>query len=269
MGTILQIRDLVFTRGEREIFNGMNLSLRAGEMAALVGPNGVGKSTLLAMISGLLVPQSGSVLLFGREVRKWQRKELSRTVALVPQSLHVPFSFRVSEIVAQGRVPHAGRFGALSKNDYAAIERAMEAVDVTRLRDRVFEELSGGEMQRVKIAIALAQEPRLMLLDEPTQHLDLGRQIELVQLLRQLNSTGLTIFAAMHDLELVRKNFDNAVVLTCDPACHVLAGNEIMQPEILESMFGVHAAEYFADSSSVVEWPKSQKPRRPNFFHAD
>ncbi|HEX8925260.1 MAG TPA: ATP-binding cassette domain-containing protein, partial [Terriglobales bacterium] len=90
MGTILQIRDLHFNRADREIFHGMNLTLRAGEMTALVGPNGVGKSTLLAMISGLLVPQMGSVLLFGREVRKWQRKELSRTVALVPQSLHVP-----------------------------------------------------------------------------------------------------------------------------------------------------------------------------------
>jgi iron complex transport system ATP-binding protein len=269
MGTILQIRDLVFARGGRELFNAMNLSLRAGEMTALVGPNGVGKSTLLAMISGLLSPQSGSVLLFGRDVRKWQRKELSRTVALVPQSLYVPFSFRVSEIVAQGRVPHLGRFGNLSKNDYAAIDRAMEAVDVTRLRNRVFEELSGGEMQRVKIAIALAQEPKLMLLDEPTQHLDLGRQIEVVQLLRQLNSTGITIFAAMHDLELVRKNFDNAVVLTCEPACHVLAVEQLMQPDILESMFGLPAAEYFARESNVVEWPKSNKPRPPNFFHAD
>ena len=269
MGTILQIRDLVFTRGDREVFNGMNLSLRAGEMTALVGPNGVGKSTLLSMISGLLVPQSGNVLLFGRDVRKWQRKELSRTVALVPQSLHVPFSFRVREIVAQGRVPHVGRFGNFSKNDYSAIERAMEAVDVTRLRNRVFEELSGGEMQRVKIAIALAQEPKLMLLDEPTQHLDLGRQIEVVQLLRQLNSTGITILAAMHDLELVRKNFDNAVVLTCEPACHVLSVEELMQPEVLESMFGLHAAEYFARESNVVEWPESDRPRGPRFFQAD
>ncbi|HEX8926270.1 MAG TPA: ABC transporter ATP-binding protein, partial [Terriglobales bacterium] len=164
-------------------------------------------------------------------------------------------------------VPHVGRFGTLSKNDYEAIERAMDAVDVARLRNRVFEELSGGEMQRVKIAIALAQEPQLMLLDEPTQHLDLGRQIEVVQLLRQLNTTGITILAAMHDLELVRKNFDSAVVLTCEPACHVLDPDDIMQPEVLESMFGLHAAEYYASDSNVIEWPK--RPRRPNFFHAD
>lgn len=269
MGTILQIRDLVFNRGGREIFNGMNLTLNAGEMTALVGPNGVGKSTLLATVSGLLVPNSGEISLFGRDLRKWPRKELSRTVALVPQSLRVPFSFRVSEIVAQGRVPHTGRFGNLSKGDYRAIDCAMEAVDVMSLRNRVFEELSGGEMQRVKIAIALAQEPQLMLLDEPTQHLDLGRQIELVQLLRQLNSTGITILAAMHDLELVRKNFDNAVVLTCEPACHVLKVDEVMQPEILASMFGARAAEYYASDTSVIEWPKSDNRNRSSFFHAD
>ncbi|HUO60128.1 MAG TPA: ABC transporter ATP-binding protein [Candidatus Acidoferrales bacterium] len=269
MGTILQVRDLVFSRGDRRIFNGMKLTLSAGEMTALIGPNGVGKSTLLALISGLLKPNSGQVELFGREVRKWQRKELSRTVALVPQTLHVPFSFRVSEIVAQGRVPHVGRFGNLSKNDHVAIDRAMEGVDVLPLRNRVFEELSGGEMQRVKIAIALAQEPQLMLLDEPTQHLDLGRQIEVVQLLRQLNGTGITILAAMHDLELVRKNFDKAVVLTTEPACHTLGVEEIMQPEVLESMFGLHAAEYYAADANVIEWPKSERPRPPRFFQAD
>jgi iron complex transport system ATP-binding protein len=269
MGTVLEIRDLMFSRGDRQIFNGMNLAMSAGEMTALIGPNGVGKSTLLSIISGLLPPTSGSVELFGRDVRKWQRKELSRTVALVPQSLYVPFSFCVSEIVAQGRVPHVGRFGNLSKRDHVAIDRAMEAVDVLPLRNRVFEELSGGEMQRVKVAIALAQEPQLMLLDEPTQHLDLGRQIELVQLLRQLNGTGITVLAAMHDLELVRKNFDKAIVLTTEPACHTLSVEEIMQPEVLESMFGLHAAEYYASDASAVEWPKSERPHRPRFFHAD
>jgi iron complex transport system ATP-binding protein len=252
MAPILEIRDVDFARGEREIFRRLTLSIGSGDMTALLGPNGVGKSTLLAMIAGLLQPQAGSISLNGREVGKWERQELSRTVALAPQSLYVPFSLRVEEIVAQGRVPYLGRFGSMSRHDLQVVEEAMEAVDVMPLRKRVYDELSGGEMQRVKIAIALAQQPKLMLLDEPTQHLDIGRQIEIVQLLRRLNTSGITIFAAIHDLSLARQSFSSAVLLTPEPACFAGPVEEILRQELLERAFTVSGAS-FGEPSAAQE----------------
>jgi iron complex transport system ATP-binding protein len=251
MATMLEIRDVETVRGGRLLFDKMNFSLRPGDMSALIGPNGVGKTTLLGMICGLLRQDSGTVVLNGRPISNWNRKELSRTVALVPQTLHVPFPFRVEEIVAQGRVPYLGRFGKLSQHDVDVVERAMEAVDVWPLRHRVFNELSGGEMQRVKIAVALAQEPQLMLLDEPTQHLDVGRQIEIVQLLRRLNDQGMTIFSAMHDLTLVRENFRDAILLTTEPSCFAGSLHEILRPELLERAFGVSGTNF----ASPETWP--------------
>jgi len=253
MASVLEFRDVDFARGEREIFRRLTLSIGVGDMTALLGPNGVGKSTLLSMISGLLQPQAGSISLNGRPLRKWERQELSRTVALVPQSLYVPFSFRVEEIVAQGRVPYLGRFGNMSRHDLQVVDQAMEAVDVMPLRKRVYDELSGGEMQRVKIAIALAQQPKLMLLDEPTQHLDIGRQIEIVQLLRRLNSSGITIFAAIHDLSLARQSFTSAVLLTPEPACFAGSVDEILRPELLERAFTVSGTSFTEQPSAVLE----------------
>jgi iron complex transport system ATP-binding protein len=207
---------------------------------------------------------SGSILLKGRSVVAWGRKELSRTVALVPQTLHVPFAFRVEEIVALGRAPYVGRFGRLSRHDVEVVEQSMEAVDVHSLRRRVFDELSGGEMQRVKIAIALAQQPELMLLDEPTQHLDIGRQIEIVQLLRRLSAGGITILAAMHDLELVRCNFRNAILLSPEPACFAGMTKEILRSELIEQAFGLERNYFhghYVDRSAddALSHPREQK----------
>ncbi len=259
MTDMLQIQRLVAQRGERQIFDEMSFSLRAGEMSALIGPNGVGKTTLLSIICGLLQQHSGKLTLNGRDILHWDRKELSRTVALVPQNLHVPFPFRVEEIVAQGRVPYLGRFGSLSRVDREIVERAMEEVDVWPLRNRVFNELSGGEMQRVKIAVALAQQPQLMLLDEPTQHLDIGRQIEIVQLLRRLNEEGMTILAAMHDLTLVRDHFRKAVLLTAEPACYAGVVEDVLRPELLERAFGVSGSNF----ASPETWPDFSTTMKP------
>jgi iron complex transport system ATP-binding protein len=259
MATMLEIRNLETVRGGRSIFDKMGFSLRAGDMSALIGPNGVGKTTLLGIVCGLLPPDFGTVVLNGREVRNWNRKELSQTVALVPQTLHVPFPFRVEEIVAQGRVPYVGRFGKLSQHDVDVVEGAMEAVDIWPLRHRVFNELSGGEMQRVKIAVALAQEPQLMLLDEPTQHLDIGRQIEIVHLLRRLNEKGMTILAAMHDLTLVRENFREAVLLTMEPSCFAGPVQEILQPHLLERAFGVSGTNFALPET----WPEVRTAMKP------
>ena len=239
MPAIMEFRNIAFAHPARTIFEDLCCSVQPGETVALLGPNGVGKTTLLKLAAGLLRPSSGEILVNGREVRQWGRRELSCCVALVPQHLEVPFAFRVEEIVAQGRVPHLGFFGGFSGNDLEAVESAMEAVDIVKMRGRVFSELSGGERQRVKIAIALAQQPRLMLLDEPTQHLDLGRQIELMALLRRLVERGITIVAAVHDLALVREHCSSGILLAPNAPAVVGAVAEVLRPDRLERAFSV------------------------------
>ncbi len=241
MASIIHSNQLAFHYGRRSIFNGLSFSVESGDMVALLGANGIGKTTLLNIIAGLLKADSGSMTIDSRDIADWQRRELSRFVALVPQHLDVPFSFSVEEIVSQGRVPYLGRFGAMSAHDRQVVEKAMDAVDVTSFRDRIYSELSGGERQRVKIAIGLAQEPRIMLLDEPTQHLDIGRQIEVINLLKRLNQGGITIFAAIHDLSIVRDNFSRAILLM-NQSCLAGSAAEIMQPNLLEEAFKVEAA---------------------------
>ena len=242
---VLEFRNVGFAHGAggaRRVFEDLCFAVQPGAMVALMGPNGVGKTTLLKLAAGLLRPQSGEVLVDGRRLQNWPRRLLSCTVALVPQELEVPFAFRVEEIVAQGRVPHMGWFGGPGARDLKVVEMAMREVDLLPLRDRVFAELSGGEQQRVKIAIALAQQPRLMLLDEPTQHLDLGRQIEVMGLLRTLVERGITIVAAMHDLALVREHCSSGILLF--PASRAVAGPlaELLRPDVLERAYGVDRA---------------------------
>lgn len=254
MTPVLESRELGFDYGTRPVFESLSFTVDSGEMVALLGANGVGKTTLLNLVSGLLLPSDGEVLVDGREVRGWGRRDLSQFIALVPQHLEVPFLFRVEEVVSQGRVPYLGRFGRLSRHDREVVERAMELVDVARLRDRVVSELSGGEKQRVKIAIGLAQEPKIMLLDEPTQHLDIGRQIEVLNLLRQLNESGITIVAALHDLSLVCDHFSKAILLM-DGKCVAGTTDEVMRPDLLAQAFRVDATklEPFCDAETVAE----------------
>ena len=251
--TVLEFCNVSFARGPRLLLDGMSFAVEKGEMVALVGPNGVGKTTWLKLASRLLQPTSGEILLQGRPLRQWGRRELPRTVALVPQELEVPFNFEVEELVAQGRVPYQKLLGSNRPFDSRAVENAMEAVDVLGLRHRIYSELSGGERQRVKIAIGLAQQPQLMLLDEPTQHLDIGRQIELVALLRRLNASGITIVAAVHDLNLVAENFPAVILLTPEPAWIAGAAADVLRPELLQRAFCVEQAalaQYCIEPSS-------------------
>jgi len=250
---VLEFRNVSFSRGPRLLLDRVTFAIKKQEMVALVGPNGVGKTTLLKLASRMLLPASGEILLEGRPLPAWSRRQLPRAIALVPQELEIPFSFPVEEIVAQGRVPYQPLFGVATAGDRQAVENAMRAVDIEDLRHRVYSELSGGERQRVKIAIGLAQQPKVMLLDEPMQHLDIGRQIELIALLRCLNAGGISIVAAMHDLNLVAENFSSVIMLTPEPSWIAGPCSEVMRPELLARAFSVGPSalgKYFLSSGS-------------------
>lgn len=197
------------------VLTGVNLTVPVGGFLGIVGPNGVGKSTLLALLSGFLRPGAGRVELFGRPPGEWKRRELARTVAVVPQSESWSFPFRVSEVVLMGRTPYLSGPLALERaEDVAAAKRALDAVGLSDLACRPLDHLSGGERQMVLVARALAQEPELLLLDEPTASLDLAHQQQIFRLLTRLNAErGLTTVVVTHDLNLAALYCDRLAVL--------------------------------------------------------
>jgi iron complex transport system ATP-binding protein len=188
----------------RAALHGVDVTIDAGEVVALIGPNGSGKTTLLRCLAGTLEATSGTVALWDRPVSGYSRLEVARRVAVLPQSLDLPPGFLVTEIVAMGRAPHARYRWGSSPEDRAAVEKALVDADAVDLADRRVEELSGGERQRVIVALALAQEPALLLLDEPTAHLDVAHAAALLGSVTRLQLVrGVTVVVVLHDLGLV------------------------------------------------------------------
>jgi iron complex transport system ATP-binding protein len=192
----------------------VSFRIAPGETVGLLGPNGAGKSTILKLAAGTLRPNAGRVCLLGNEASQLPRREAARRVAVVPQEFTVQFPYTVRQIVEMGRTPRLNLLGTLDADDHTAVDAALATVNIMHLADRVFNELSGGERQRVLLALALAQEGQVLLLDEPTAHLDIRWQIETLELLRRLNAErGLTILAALHDLNLAARYFSRLILL--------------------------------------------------------
>ena len=195
------------------LLRALSLRVMPGEMVALLGPNGAGKTTVLKLASGVLAPRAGVVRLNGEPLVRMGRAAIARRVAVVPQDFSVQFAYTVRQVVELGRTPHRGFLGLGGRNDEEAVERALEETRTAALADRIFNELSGGERQRVILALALAQQAGLVLLDEPTAHLDIRHQVEALELLVRLNrERGLTVIAALHDLNLAARYFPRLVL---------------------------------------------------------
>ena len=214
MPSIIRMEELDFRYPKREVFSRLTLSLEEGEILGLLGPNSSGKTTLLKLMDGLLQPQQGRVLLQEKDLKELPRSQVARSIAVVPQEMEVPFSFTVGEIVLMGRAPYLGRFGWEKRRDLEIAREGMALTDVSELEDRPFLELSQGEKQRVLMARALAQEPRVILLDEATSHLDINHQVEMHELIRRLNiEKNLTVMNISHDLNLAAEYSHRIVLL--------------------------------------------------------
>lgn len=242
--TAVRVRDLVVRLGGREILRGVDLEVERGEWIALVGPNGAGKTTLLRAIAGL-VPASGSVELDERPIRGLGRSELARLLAVVPQEPATPPWMTVGEYVLLGRTPHLGPFAREGVRDREVAAEALFRLDLAGLAERRLGTLSGGEKQRVVVARALAQEARIVLLDEPTASLDIGHQQQALDLLDALRAeSGLTLVAAMHDLTLAAQYADRVVLLA--------GGRVAADGPPADVLTGAVIAEHFAASIDVV-----------------
>lgn len=211
---VIEAKNLLFRYTDKPVLNDVSFGLDAAQIVAVIGPNGSGKTTLLKMLNGMLFPDQGQVLLEGRDSRRWPRRELARTVAMVPQETQAIFPFFAEEIVLMGRFPHLGSLAFEDKKDYRIVREVMEQTDCLAYAHRRFNELSAGERQRVLIARALAQEPKVLLLDESTVFLDLKHQAQFLILLRELSRCRrLTVVFVTHDVNLAAQNADAILLL--------------------------------------------------------
>jgi iron complex transport system ATP-binding protein len=216
----------------------VTLSVTAREIVGVVGPNGSGKTTLLRALDGLLRPVQGAVLLDGRDVQTMRPVEVAASVGVVPQQSAPAFGFTAYQLVAMGRTPHLRPLSGERAEDRAIVRQAMERTDTWHLRDRIGDSLSGGERQRILLARALAQTPRVLLLDEPTAHLDLRYQVEIMELVHSLARDGLAVVTAIHDLNLASQYCDRLVVLDRGRIVAAGAPAQVVTPEMVKAIYG-------------------------------
>jgi len=242
---MLEVRDLTVAYGRLVALRRVSLSLGAGELLGVVGPNGSGKSTLIRAITRLVRPLGGDIRIDGKEVGRLSQRELARWTAVVPQSPYLPDVFTVLEVALMGRTPHLGLLQSEGRADLAAVRRALEQTDTWHLASRRMGELSGGERQRVVVARALAQETPLLLLDEPTAHLDMGHQAAVLDLVRQLcRREGKGVLAAIHDLSLAGQYCDRLVMLNEGRIVGEGEPEEVLSPQLLASVYGTRVSVF-------------------------
>ncbi len=231
--------------GTQTLLDDVSLALYAGQVIGLVGPNGAGKSTLLRVLGGLWRGAEGALWLLGRPLARYTAKRIAQAMAHVPQVTALDFPFTVRQIVMMGRTPHLGRFALEGARDRQVAERAMQRTHTLALADRLIGTLSGGERQRVLIARALTQEPRVLLADEPTANLDVGHQLDVLELLQGLaHAEGLGVLLALHDLELAARFCDRLVLLGGGRVLVTGVPTEVLTAEHLRTAYGVRAVPY-------------------------
>jgi iron complex transport system ATP-binding protein len=230
----------------------MDFSAQAGEMTAVIGPNGAGKTTLLKALTGLLAPAAGRVLLDGRPMSEWQRREVACALAYLPQDRVVHWGLAARVLVGLGRLPHRPPGSGEREVDASAIAAALAAMDVTHLADRPVLEMSGGERARVLVARALAQEPRVLLADEPASGLDPAHQLALFEHFRAMARDGLTVVVALHDLSLAARFCHRIVLMRSGRGVAAGPPANVLTQEHLAAVYGIEARYALIDGVPVV-----------------
>ncbi|HAJ3171386.1 TPA: Fe(3+) dicitrate ABC transporter ATP-binding protein FecE, partial [Escherichia coli] len=237
----LRTENLTVSYGAQTVLDGLSLALPAGKITALLGPNGCGKSTLLNCFSRLLTPDSGEILLDEKPIAGFSARQLARRLALLPQHHLSPEGITVRELVSYGRSPWLSLWGRLSAEDNERVNVAMSQTRTRNLADRRLTQLSGGQRQRAFLAMVLAQDTPLILLDEPTTYLDINHQVELMRLMVELKRQGKTVVTVLHDLNQASRYCDHLVVLASGRVMAQGAPEAVMKPELLKTVFSVEA----------------------------
>ena len=238
----IEVKDLRYSYNKYAVLDGVDLGLKEGEILGILGPNGCGKTTLLKNLNKNLSPTGGCVMLDGTDLESIAKRDIAKTVAVVPQTNEIRFSFTVREIVSMGRMPFQGMMSGETREDAAIIDDAIEKVGLTSLIDRHINTMSGGERQRVMIARALAQTPKILLMDEPTLHLDINTQLEALDLVYGLSKkNGLTVAIVSHDLPMVARYCDRIAMIHDHKVMCCGTPEEVLTPENMRIVFNVDA----------------------------
>jgi iron complex transport system ATP-binding protein len=257
---VIRLTDVSVRRGGRAVVRGVRLAVDAGEWVCIIGPNGAGKSTLLSAIAGL-VPCEGRIEVRERPLSSLPRKTRARTIAFVPQHPVIPEAIRVADYVLLGRAPHLGPFGTERPRDVAAVRAVLDRMALWWAAGRRLDSLSGGELQRVVLARALAQEAPVLLLDEPTTGLDLGHQQEVLELVASLRADGLTVVSAMHDLAIAGQFAERFVLLDDARVVAEGTGADVLRPDLIERHFGARVRVVLgADGGPIIVPMRSGEP---------
>ncbi len=233
------LKQVCYAIDQARILQDVSFEIPPGQWVGILGPNGAGKSTLLRILAGVLPVSAGSVLLEGRPVQQWPPAERAQGLAFVPQRTDLTFPFRVREVVAMGRTPYLRRWQNEGEEDERIVDRVMDRTETAHLADRDVTTLSGGELQRVTLARALAQQPRLLLLDEPTTSLDLRHQFDVIEILEDLVSQGVTVLTALHDLNLAAAVCTTLVLLRAGQVYVMGTPEEVLTVETIRAVYEV------------------------------
>lgn len=269
--TLLTVKKLNHVYGGFQALEDVTFNLEEGDFLGLLGPNGSGKTTLIHCLCGLMNPTSGTVNLDGAKLELMDRKEIARKVSLVPQSNMIPFDFSVQEIIMMGRNPYLGRYGLEGKNDREIVHSVIKEIGIDHLAQRSARTLSGGELQKVILARALAQSTRLMLLDEPTVHLDVKNQIEIMELLKRFNEErGITILTVLHDLNLAAQYCKRLILMKQGRIIDIGSPREVLNTSNIREAYNIEvivkehpftSSIYLLPYSRSIEMPESSGRR--------
>ncbi|MEE4151666.1 Fe(3+) dicitrate ABC transporter ATP-binding protein FecE [Pseudomonas viridiflava] len=237
--SILQAQQLDIGYGATRIVQDLSFSPTPGKVTALIGPNGCGKSTLLKAFARILTPQSGSLSLDGKAYRDLSARDLARKVAFLPQVLPIPEGVSVRQLVAYGRSPHNSLWGRLSGADQHSVEQALQRMELETLADRPLSDLSGGQRQRAWLAMILAQDAAIVLLDEPTTYLDISHQVELLDLMRALSAEGKTVITVLHDINQACRYADHLAVMQAGRLVASGTPGDVLNSELVCRVFDV------------------------------
>lgn len=259
----IRVEDICFRYGKTgspAVFESLSFTISKGDLVCFLGPNGTGKSTLLKCLNGLLKPEKGSVYLYGKKISTLSRAEIASTTGFVPQSQTSTFPFPVRDVVIMGRTPHLPLFSSPGKKDRQIADEVMEMVGITHLADKPCTMISGGEWQLTLIARALTQEPEILILDEPTSHLDMGNQLKVLKFVQRLTRSGLTVVMASHFPDHAFLGSSRVAVLKDGNIFAMGSPDEVVTEAVLEKTYGVKVkVSYFEEAGRKVCVPVIDK----------